>query len=309
MRIAGPNVPCVAALESESATSQGPGNSGLLPSLDAAAQITTRIVTVAADVTTLRAAVFIGRRELLLSRDFVDLTPNDLRDSLREAHRGKIFGNGSRPRAREIDVNLADHATGTSTNQKHTIAEAHGLFDLMRHEHHRRPRRANDPLDLALEKLTHLTIERGERLIEQNHSRARRERAGDRSALPHATGELVGIRRAELRKVNQAKQLLDPRDPLRLRDARDLEGEGDVLLEREPREKRRVLKDDSTIGTGLGDGLTVEEDTAGRWLHQPSQEVQDRGFSSTRRPNEAERFSWRDVKRDVLEDAHAAAVF
>ena len=61
------------------------------------------------------------------------------------------------------------------------------------------PSFALDRADLLAQRHADLGVERRERLVEQQHLRLRRERAGQRHALLLAAGELVGIAVAELR--------------------------------------------------------------------------------------------------------------
>ena len=52
--------------------------------------------------------------------------------------------------------------------------------------------------DLVAQRHADLGVERGERLVEEQHLRPDRERAGERHALLLAAGELEGIAAAEV---------------------------------------------------------------------------------------------------------------
>ena len=57
--------------------------------------------------------------------------------------------------------------------------------------------------------LAHARVERAERLVEQQHLRLDRERAGERHALALAAGELRRVAVAEVREPDEIQQLVD----------------------------------------------------------------------------------------------------
>ena len=59
--------------------------------------------------------------------------------------------------------------------------------------------------------LAHAGVERAERLVEQEHVRLDRERAGERHPLALAAGELRGIALGEAAQLHELEQLVDPR--------------------------------------------------------------------------------------------------
>ena len=62
----------------------------------------------------------------------------------------------------------------------------------------------------AAQILAHLGVERAERLVEQQHARLDRQRAGKRDALPLAAGELGGIALVQARQLDEVEQVHDP---------------------------------------------------------------------------------------------------
>ena len=60
----------------------------------------------------------------------------------------------------------------------------------------------------AAQLLAHLGVERAERLVEQQHARAHRQRAGERDALALAAGKLRGIPVGQPVELHQLEQLL-----------------------------------------------------------------------------------------------------
>ena len=57
----------------------------------------------------------------------------------------------------------------------------------------------------------HRDVQRGDRLVEHEHLRLERQRAGDTDALPLPAGELVGVAVGVLGgEAHQVEQLVDP---------------------------------------------------------------------------------------------------
>ena len=66
---------------------------------------------------------------------------------------------------------------------------------------------APDPLELVVEDVAGHGVERAERLVHEQHVGVLRERAGERDALAHAAGELVGPLLREAGEVHELEQL------------------------------------------------------------------------------------------------------
>ena len=79
-----------------------------------------------------------------------------------------------------------------------------------------------------------MRVERGERLVEEQHARVARERARERDALALAARELAGPRLREVRDAEALEQLVDPL----------LAAVGDVLPHGQVREERVLLEDE-----------------------------------------------------------------
>ena len=67
----------------------------------------------------------------------------------------------------------------------------HGLGLVVRDVDRGDAERAQQPVELAAQPLAQGGVERGQRLVEQQHARPRRDRARQRDALALAAGELV----------------------------------------------------------------------------------------------------------------------
>ena len=118
---------------------------------------------------------------------------------------------------------------------------------------------------LVLQRLAGLRVERGERLVHQQHVRLVGEAAGDRDALLHAAGQLVRVAVGEAGEADELEHLAGAaRARLRRPTALDLEAELDVGLRGAPGEQRVLLEDDAAVEARAGDRLAVEQDLA-RW--------------------------------------------
>ncbi len=111
----------------------------------------------------------------------------------------------------------------------------------------------------------HGRVERGGRLVGDQHARLARERAGDHRALEHPAGELVWVGVGSAHRVRQADELeeLDRTRPPRL--AREPRGVGDLRADTPQRVQsaRRVLEDDADVAAEHG-RRAVERQRAGR---------------------------------------------
>src|SRR5439155_26924448 len=67
-----------------------------------------------------------------------------------------------------------------------------------------------DAADLLAELHAHLRVERGERLVEKEHARLDRERAGQRDALLHAARELPRVAVARMAAADELERCLHP---------------------------------------------------------------------------------------------------
>ena len=146
------------------------------------------------------------------------------------------------------------------------VGDLHRLLLVVRHE----DRRHVDLLVQAAQPVAqlgaHAGVERSERLVEQEDARLRRERAGERHALPLAAGELGRIAVGEARELDELEQLVDALANLLLRPLADLEREADVVAHGHVLERCVVLEDEADVAPLRRDPrrvLTREEDRTG----------------------------------------------
>ncbi len=98
----------------------------------------------------------------------------------------------------------------------------------------------------------HLRVERAERLVQQQHLRLHRQRAGERHALQLSAGELGGVALGEAVEADEVEQLLDARADLGLGPLAHAEPERDVVVHGHVLERRVVLEDEADAACARG---------------------------------------------------------
>ena len=185
-------------------------------------------------------------------------------------------------------------------------AVRHGqrFFLIVRDEDEGDPGLGLETLQLDLHLLAQFQIERGERLVEQKHARARGERAGERHTLLLATGNL---RRLAVGHRLHLDQLQHPRNglvDLGLRLAQHLEREADVLRHGHVREEGVGLEDGvdgPLVRRQIGDVGPAELDAARCRLLEAGDHPQERGLAATRRAEKREELVFGNRQADVVQ--------
>ena len=169
------------------------------------------------------------------------------------------------------------------------VGELERLLLVVRHEEAGHAELAVELVEPAPEVLAHLRVERAERLVEQQHLWPRRERPGERHALPLPSGELVGIALGEVRHLHELEQLLHAGLARLLRFLPDLEPELDVLEHGHVAEQRVVLEHepDGPLLDALGGELDVAQPdpSRGRRL-EPGDHAEHGALARARRPEQ-----------------------
>ena len=152
-------------------------------------------------------------------------------------------------------------------------------------EDERDPELGLERLELDLEVLAQLRVERAQRLVEQQHARPQHQRARERDALLLPARQLIGLAPRELGHVDQLERLADPLGALLLAELVVLEPERDVLRHVEVREQRVALEHRVDVALMRGharDVAPVEQDApAGRAL-EAGDHAQRGGLPATR---------------------------
>jgi len=99
-----------------------------------------------------------------------------------------------------------------------------------------------DAREVLVEHVAGDGVERREGLVHEQHAGGLGQRAGQGDALAHAAAQLVGTLAGERLEVHQREQLAHPRIALHTRDALQLERQGDVVLDAQPGQQRRLLE-------------------------------------------------------------------
>ena len=105
-------------------------------------------------------------------------------------------------RADLLDVPLAHHDD--------LVGDLHRLLLVVRDDHRRRVRLVVEAAEPVAQLGPHAGVERAERLVEEEHGRIDRERAGEPHPLPLPAGELCGVALREPLELNELQQLVDP---------------------------------------------------------------------------------------------------
>ena len=149
-----------------------------------------------------------------------------------------------------------------------------------------------------------LGVERAERLVEQQHLRLDRERAGERHALALAAGELVRVALVVAGEPDDAEQLVDALAHALLRLLADLQPERDVLAHGHVLERGVVLEheaDPAPLRRDVGRVGAVDLDLAAVGLLEPGDDPQQRRLARAARPEQRGQRAVGDLERDALE--------
>ena len=166
-----------------------------------------------------------------------------------------------------------------------------------------------DPPDLLPQLDAHLGVERGERLVEQEHARLDREGAGERHPLLHAARELMRVSLAGVGEPDKLEQLAHTLPPAGLRLFTDLEPVLDVLLRRHVREQAVGLEDHAHVSAVRRDArhvLAVDEDGARVWLVEARDEPEGGRLAATARTEQGDELARFEGEVDALQRGHGS---
>jgi len=213
----------------------------------------------------------------LFAGHFLDFAGDAMADAIRERAHARVVGVA---RTRQVDHLLVEDTTRPRPHEDDAIRQADGLPYVVRHEDHRLSSGAPNALDLSLQDLARLSIERRERLVHQKHRRVRREAPRNRTPLPHSTGQLVRIPIAKPPKVHQAQKLFALRRARLRARALQLLRKLDVLLQGQPWKQGGVLENHSAIRSGRVDQLAASPHAPVSGPSEARDQVQNRGLAA-----------------------------
>ena len=125
------------------------------------------------------------------------------------------------------------------------VGDLHRLLLVVRDDHRRRVRLVVEAPQPGAQLGAHLRVERAERLVEQQHRRVDRERAGEAHPLALAARELRRVAVREPVELHEREQLRDALADLGLRPLADLQPERDVVVDGHVLERGVVLEDEA----------------------------------------------------------------
>ena len=83
-----------------------------------------------------------------------------------------------------------------------------------------------------------------------------------------------------------------------LRDAAQLQPEGDVAHHGRPRHQREVLEDEGALGPGAGHGRAADQDLAAGRRHQPGDDLEQCGLAAARGTEQRRQLPFGEIERD-----------
>ena len=164
-----------------------------------------------------------------------------------------------------------------------------------------------DQLDLHF--LAQLRVERGQRLVEQQHGRMGDQRARDGHPLLLAAGKLVRIALAEARQSDIFERLLHLAGNRRRRRLRHLQWKRNVALHRHMRKQRIALEYRAYrpfFGRPLGEVHAVEHDAPAIGQVESCNHAQQGGLAAAGGPEQREKLAGFDVDADAVDRGELA---
>ncbi len=168
------------------------------------------------------------------------------------------------------------------------VGERRRVLVVVRHEQRRQPELAEQLLQLAADRDLRVRVERGERLVEEQHAGVARKRTRERDPLALAAGELGRPGLRQMRDLEAVEVLVDALPP----------AVGDVLAHVHVREERVLLEhepDPALVGLESNPGrrvephLVAERDPPARRAHEPGDGPEHRRLAGAGRPDERDR--------------------
>src|SRR5450830_883260 len=200
---------------------------------------------------------------------------------------------------RQVDFDLFDDGAWTLAHDQQAVGqgdrfdqivgdEERGLFLFVEHLG-----------QILLQDHLGLRIQCRERLVHQQYLRINRQRAGQRSALAHAAGQLVGIVFFKALEVALGQQLIGHALALGGADAVDFQTERDVGADVAPWHEQVFLQHEGDVANRLGDALAADDDFTGGRQVQTRAHIQQRALAATGRADDGNHFTAANRQVDV----------
>ena len=157
---------------------------------------------------------------------------------------------------------------------------------------------------LDLHDVAGLRVERGERLVHQQHVRIGGERPCQADTLLHAAGEFVRVVAFEAGEPDHVDQAAADLAALVGGHALELEAELDVVLHGAPRQQPELLEHHGAVGAWPGNGFAGKPKVAGIDAKKTEKSVEKRALPTAGRANYREKLAFFDVDVEIVQRAH-----
>ena len=191
----------------------------------------------------------------------------------------------------------------TAVHDRDRVGHRHRLLLVVRDVHEGDPQVVLEGLQLELELLAQLQVERAEWLVEEQHLRPVDERPRERHPLLLSSGQLARLARPEVLETDATQDLRDPSLQLGALDPLSAQPERHVLVDRQVREERVALEDGvhvALVRWEADDVLAAEQDRAGIGLLEASDHPQRRRLAAPGRAEQREEGAGRNLERDAV---------
>lgn len=156
--------------------------------------------------------------------------------------------------AREVDGAVGNDASWAAREDEGALGEVDGLRDGMRDEDDGHGFGKPEGAEVVVEAVSGELVEGAEGLVEEEEARVYDKRAGEGGAHAHAAGELGGEAVDGVFEADIGEGFAGDSAALGGGDARELEGEGDIIEDAAPGEEVGVLEDERDGSGAEGDG-------------------------------------------------------
>jgi len=181
-----------------------------------------------------------------------------------------VSGHSGFARARQRHLDDGLDAARPRGHHVDAVGQENRFLDVVGDEQHRDAELLPDIGQDLLHHHAGLGIERAERLVHQQHLRARRQRADDADALLHAARKLVGIMVLEREQPGEIEQRARGAAALYLSTPAIFRPNSTFLRTDSHGNTRILLEHHAAVGAGPGDRLAVQRRIAVRRFIKPA---------------------------------------
>ena len=154
---------------------------------------------------------------------------------------------------------LIDDAARPLAHDQHAVGQDHGFQQVMGNQQRGLPGFHQRLREIVLQHDAGLRIDRGERLVQQQHRRIDGERARQRRALAHAAGQLMRVALGEFAKLEGIEKFAGFLSAVRRVELSDFGTQHHVLLDRAPGQQQILLQHEGDMVVRALDPLAIHE--------------------------------------------------